>query len=529
MMNKNTATVNNDPRPDKKKAIRTGCLAASFFIFAIASLIIHEQQRNEYVPERSSIAAALSYVAYNAPLGAVYSGVQAKFLSMDARLEKTLDEASRQKIAPGVLVGATSDGNGVAYIVFTSLSMLLLGPQMSSIVLGMLALMAISATMFVWRFRDQHGCVVILYFTSLTVMLFTPLVWDYPANFPANISIGGIRYFSLLAIIPGFHLLLELTAGRRFALNQWQRSLVPTAVQVVLLTLAVLVRASAGSAVVALALVGLFTAWKVRHERGALARLAGQTAYMTVVAGLFIGLLILPISKEYLREGRFTEVVWHRILLSLALNPNWGFTQVDNLYDCKRFIPAGLTGGFEDQNAHCIWWDYVTKHHIPVDVASTMTYGREYDKAMREAFFDIARLYPRETIETFLYYKPLWILEAIKDSFSFQIPPPRRVMTCLLIAALGNLVAYVLSASRSRSLTVYKRLAAATALFAACNTMPYIAVWAKPYTIADLLLYCLFGVGLFGLALVESVRTLTQRTLRAVEWRSSGLRALRWR
>ena len=55
-----------------------GLAALSFFIYACAALIVSKDQRNDFIPERSSIAAAVSNVAYRAPLGKVYSAVLGK-------------------------------------------------------------------------------------------------------------------------------------------------------------------------------------------------------------------------------------------------------------------------------------------------------------------------------------------------------------------------------------------------------------------------------------------------------------------
>ena len=76
------------------------------------------------------------------------------------------------------------------------------------------------------------------------------------------------------------------------------------------------------------------------------------------------------------------------------MNPAWSYGNVRDLFDCKSFVPEGILPGADDKGAHCVWWDYATKHNIPVDTAVTMTYGREYDKALREAFFNILRSSP---------------------------------------------------------------------------------------------------------------------------------------
>src|SRR4051812_40621083 len=67
--------------------IPIGLVALSFFIYAYAVLIVSRDQQNDFIPERSSIAAAVSNVAYGAPLGKVYSGVLAQLLDFKVPLD----------------------------------------------------------------------------------------------------------------------------------------------------------------------------------------------------------------------------------------------------------------------------------------------------------------------------------------------------------------------------------------------------------------------------------------------------------
>lgn len=48
-------------------------------------------------------------------------------------------------------------------------------------------------------------------------------------------------------------------------------------------------------------------------------------------------------------------------------------------------------------------------------------YGTQYELVMRDAFFDVVTRYPRETLATFLYYKPLKMIDATRRSL---IPGP---------------------------------------------------------------------------------------------------------
>src|SRR5262245_44154027 len=98
---------------DRKRTwIPIGLVALSFFIYGCAALIVSRDQQNDFIPERSSIAAAVSNVAYGTQLGKVYSGVLDQFLDFKVPLNKTLAQAARHEIPQGTLLGSTSDGNG---------------------------------------------------------------------------------------------------------------------------------------------------------------------------------------------------------------------------------------------------------------------------------------------------------------------------------------------------------------------------------------------------------------------------------
>jgi hypothetical protein len=75
----------------------------------------------------------------------------------------------------------------------------------------------------------------------------------------------------------------------------------------------------------------------------------------------------------------------------------------------------------------------------------------------------------------------------------------------LFVAVVINLLLF----SSSNSNTV---IAGATALFALFTTLPYIAVWVMRHTSGDLLLYCIFALGLGVMAIIEKIRLLLDRS-----------------
>jgi hypothetical protein len=137
-----------------------------------------------------------------------------------------------------------------------------------------------------------------------------------------------------------------------------------------------------------------------------------------------------------------------------------------------------------------------------------MTYDREYDKALREAFFKIVRLYPEEAFKTVFYYKPQYIVWSIAQSLDIKLVGVQPALIWLLVASLVNLLAFSVFPSPISSSNSHLIIAGATILLAAFSTLPYVAVWAMPHTSGDLLLLSLFGLGLTATAIFERIRSM---------------------
>ena len=167
-----------------------------------------------------------------------------------------------------------------------------------------------------------------------------------------------------------------------------------------------------------------------------------------------------------------------------------------------------------DSNGHCIWFDYVTKHNIPIDTIGDKTYGGQYETALRQGFFEILWRYPREVLTAFIYYKPQWIVWSLKDSLrtNFSADPARTIdytvhfpqpitpyspMTIsLLIASLVAFALYSIVNAATISLSIVKRISGVASILALSTIPTYLAVWALPYSSVDLLFFCLFLPGL---------------------------------
>jgi hypothetical protein len=475
--------------------------------------------------EQSGVAAAISNIRYGAPLGSLYSDT---FRYLEQRIDESLSQTLEQATTPGAglpavpsgpLYPTTRDGNSVGYVLVATAAFRLFGIHAWALPLTMLLLMALSASAFMWRFQSAaFAAVVTLYFAALTVMLFTSLVWE--PRWAIEIPVGGVRYFSLVSALPLFHILLTLVDARPSQREAATRDAVLLALQVAIFLLTVLVRSSTLPQVVGIALVCVMLAWRYRRTAKRLRTLLVNIAVIGLAGAGSLGLAATAVPRAYLDEGRFGPTIWERVTQGLGTNPAWPFAGVDDMFDCKKFIPQGLQPGIGDDNGHCIWFDYVVRHQIPIDKAGEQVLGGSYETAMREAFFKIAARYPTDVLKTFVYYKPRRIVTSISRSMMFNfggdqsrardpagprvIPYPPLAIGLMFVSLAIVLVHFGIGRVRISELS---RIAYLTILLAMFTLPTYIAAWALPPTSADLLLYCFFGLGLAAGAILVGLRS----------------------
>lgn len=286
---------------------------------------------------------------------------------------------------------------------------------------------------------------------------------------------------------------------------------------------AVLVRGSAMALIGAIGVLWLALLWRNRRDRTGVWRLIGKGLVIPLVGIAVVVIAVRSVPHEYVKEGRLGTVFWHRVFESVGINPEWpyhdpdGSHNVNELFDCKKYIPEGLLAGVPDRNGHCVYWDYATRHNIPEDVVVRGTYGgRYYEPAVREAFLKIVRNYPRQILVTFLYYKPAYILWSMGVGLSFSVSSYPPLAIALLVAALGSLAAFSIWGD-GISIAAGKRIAGLTLLLAAFTTIPYFAVWAMLHTAADLLLLIIFFAGLAA--------SVALTTARSALWRGRSARS----
>lgn len=492
---------------------------AAFLLYAGTVLVLPQVRDARYCCEQSSFAAATSSIIYRTRVGSFFDNVFDFFVR---RLNQPLGQALAELgprgqglwlEPPGSYVPATRDGNGVGYPLVATAAFRLLGLEAWAVQAVMLGLMALSAWLYLWRFAGACAAPVVLYFAALTVMLFTPLVWD-PAH-AIQIAVGGIRYFSLVCVLPLFHILLSLLEAQPERALSLRRDAVLLALQALILALGILVRGSALSLVGAILLVAALAAWRRRRARASVRPVVLRLAVMALAAAALLAAIVATVPRQYLTEGRLGTVFWQRVTESIGANPAWPFPGASDLFDCPE-VASGLESGMSDNNGGCFWFDYVRRHGIARDTLHEKTFGRQYEAALRAAFFTIARRYPAEVLAAFVYYKPRMVAASLAaslrlnlagDSARLLVPdgvpaqPYPAAAIGFAIAMLGVVLAFF---ARIQMTGAELKSLGFVVLVSALFTLPaYFAAWAMPHTAADLLLLVLLGAGLaLGAAIV---------------------------
>ena len=482
----------------------------SFAIYLWAALLVHQQNQGggAYNIERSTVAAAVSNVLYGAPRGAVFNEILESFLTFGTPIN-ILIERLAGGAPPSRLALTVHDGTGPGYVIFATLAMHIFGPRLSALIWLYFIFVAISALAFLWRFRDGGLIVLPLYFSSLTIMLFTPLTSE-PINLE-QVSIGGIRYFSLLGILPALHIFLDIVDTRDRSIPCRWPDIVPLGIQVIILVLATIVRGSTGINMVALALVCAVTAWIHRRDFGIFRRTLFKVAYVALLTAIVIGTVMLSF-RNYVREGRLGSLFWHRVFISLSFHPEWPFGNMQERYDCTKYIEKGLREG-GDRSGHCVWMHYGMEHNILPNKLIEDVYGDQYERALKQAFFEVLQSYPTQVLEMFVWYKPRMIVVSIKKNLTFNLSGFSNLQISLLVASIGIMLLCGICSSVWLWSPGFHLLIGATAIFAAFSTIPYLVAWPVPVTTADLLFFCLFALGLVtSMTIATTFRSLRLRS-----------------
>ena len=494
--------------------VRVGLAIGSFFIYAGATMVLKEHRYSQYRGDQFALAAAVSNLVYGAPIGMIFTGVLNPFVYAPDPIQQVLEETARGKTETGALLKVNPDGFGIGYTIVTTLVMRLFGLRLSSMTLALIALMGMSTFVFLLRYQNDRLLAVPLYFFSLTVMLFTPLVTDpWVAN---AVPIGGIRYFTLLAILPAMHIFWEIADPSKPKPNATTGNFVLLGVQALLLAVVIIVRGSAGYLFGALTVAYILTLRACRGNPARLRELLRKGALMAALGAVFVGSFYLWVPEAYRESGRTMGILWHRVLVCLGANPAWPFGNLREVYSScapyapQRFnTPQSLVPGIVDWNGQCIWWAYALEHGLTSGETIGEIYGGRYETVMKETFLEIAREYPKEVWETFVYYKPMLIFRSLRRLLNFYLPGKtlgiQSLLLALLLAQAGTLAAFIGSGMPGSSEDRTRRMTGPLLLFSACSLAPLLVARGNPFTSADLLFYFFAGLGLALAAVIKRI------------------------
>jgi hypothetical protein len=484
-----------------QRAIRVALALASLVAYAVLTLNLQPPPgSHSYGIEREPMAVAVSNLIYGARLGREFAGVRA-LLVTDSPVEDTLDLAAERRIETGELFEHALDGMGFGYPLFVTAAMRAFGIHTLALVAGFLCLEGLAAVVFLLRFHDDRALLVPLYFLALSAIQATPIGTD--SFIISQVAVGGYRYFSLLAVIPALHIALELIDNG--ASPRLPRRIGPLAVQALVLTCAYAINASVIYVTVPILLIVSAIAILRRRERRRVLLVLKEAGAVIAVALVAYGIYYSVVLNAYKQSGYVGDLFWHRIFISYGANPAWPFGTLNDVYSaCKRGIPRGLVAGIVDQNGHCVWNAYVLDRGLSSGYANSQLYSSEYERALRSAFFKVLVAYPRESIATFLYYKPIMIIHALRALVRLD-PEMGLLREIVLIGQAFLLVGFAFlgfACWPARRLAV---MAGTIALVGAGTFGLYLAAWSTVLTSSDLVCYLFMLIGLAAVAVIAAV------------------------
>ncbi len=333
--------------------IRIVLAVAAYVLYGGAVLVLERAEPSAWTIEaESGLPAAVSYAVYGAKFGSIERNVLTVFHAAPVR--EAIKQTSTGILAPGPLIETVVDGNGVGWSVFAGIAMQLFGPDLLAVTLFFLLLMGVSTAIFLFRFQDDRMLMVPLLYCAFTLLIATPLVTSH--LIADQLPIGGIRFFSLVAVLPALHVMFEIldtskTRGWRAGLG-----LVMLGLQMALLALVILGRLNAGYLVGAILGAIAWRSWTARRTPVMLRAVLLKSGVATL-AGIAMISAVVASNPAYLRTGQTFGTFWHRILTGIIVDPAWPYGNLAEVYDCKEAIPGGLSHvNSTDRQAHCIWW-----------------------------------------------------------------------------------------------------------------------------------------------------------------------------
>jgi hypothetical protein len=457
---------------------------ASYLLYAAGALALRQDRATGWGLEaQGAIPAAVSYLVYGTPLGAVDRNVEAKFLHPEGlRAQDTLALAASKSIPPGAFEPTTIDGTGAGTDVFAIFAMAMFGLNLLALILAYLVLIGIAAVAFVLRFRDRRLIAVALYFFVITIMLLTPLGTSPMAL--DQVPIGGQRYFVLASFLPALHIFFEIVdrsppGGRK---REIANSLL-LFIQALLLLGALLVRSSTGYLVLALLAAWAWQLYRDRRQPAQLCMLLRKTAILVGACAISV-VVVMTALPAYVQSGRLFGNVWHRAFSTLNVHPDWPFGDLAKVYDCTKYFPQGFNRERVDENGQCVWWAYPANAKRPYADVARDTYGGDYEKVVRHAYFYVLSHYPRQMFETYAFVKSGLIKKVIvsawNDLFELAGAPVGAGLFVIAVAQFLVFVGFVVAVAITDRAVIDRQVAIFPVFFVLSLAPLYVAFATVP-------------------------------------------------
>jgi hypothetical protein len=394
----------------------------------------------------------LGYVAHNAVAQKLYKVIEQSDpldASMIPRLHdaRVINDALKQASQLGPLEPGSFDNNtlvsmyynDLGFVDYIELAFSIFGLKIQSLYSLFFLLLGISVAAFVCAFPKNvlaAGIIVAICFGFLAEINSTIFIDFMP-------SVYGLRYPSVLAIVPALHLGLLLA---------WRQRLSPVAVllataQVLILILAIKLRGSAGWALIFLLavaavqfVVALITNWRRGEDRRIVVIDAIGSACRWPLL-LTLGLVLL--HGAYLRQSLHPvydtdDVIarhglWHTLYINLA-----GF-------DRGALQLSGHSTRSGDDVGYSASILYAKSHHLFVDplhfgspLTGTTIRQQFHDNLMRRVFLGYAIENPSRVLDVFLIEKPEILVRQFFAMAPIAFPSWTRLAGCGLVLAFST-------------------------------------------------------------------------------------------
>jgi hypothetical protein len=486
---------------------------ASFALYAIAAIIaVHRWPSSWLVECAFPIPSAISSIVYGLELGLTDGNVLAEFrdtFRAEGRTPASAAKALAIAASGGIPRGDTitrTNGVDIGQPLFAAMGMRLFGLNLLSMTYLFLLLMAFSAIAFIGRYDDDRLIFVPLQFAALTCMLMTALITDPWVRGQA--PIGGNRFFGILGVLPAFHLFFEFAdfggPGHRESMKNWML----LGVQLSILVLVVLTRSANVYLLAPAICAAVFFACRRGERRVKQSKVYRKLAGVGLLGIVFASIFIVSVPN-YLRAGQISGVIWHRAFISYVFHPEWPFGNLRQVYDCTKYIPEGLQNtGNMDRNGHCIWWVYPPNRTRSESSVQELTYGSEYETALRKAYFYVLFTYPRQAMELFFYYKPAMLMRALRAALVWHLGDmPIAVLVPATLQVL--LFLWFVAVSAAKSPLSLRTTFGPLALFVLFSLGPPLVAWPSLATSADIVFYMYVAFALVAAILIQMTVLLT--------------------